>query len=130
MSSWTLSSSSPAEEAPERSFLSVTDSTTSVKPLFGYLSSFTSLGTLACCALPSLLVLFGIGATVAAVVSSAPWLMLMSRHKGYVFATSGALVAEASACRRAERLGRAALGVASALWFAGFSSPMFSGPFL
>jgi mercuric ion transport protein len=30
-----------------------------------YLSLFTSLGTLLCCALPSLLVLFGLGATVA-----------------------------------------------------------------
>ncbi len=34
-------------------------------PWLSYLSLFTSLGTLFCCALPSLLVLFGLGATVA-----------------------------------------------------------------
>jgi len=37
-----------------------------------YLSLFTSLGTLLCCALPSLLVLFGLGATVASVLSGSP----------------------------------------------------------
>ena len=41
-----------------------------------YLSLFTSLGTLLCCALPSLLVLFGLGATVASVLSAGP----MARH--------------------------------------------------
>jgi len=42
-----------------------------------YLSLFTSLGTLLCCALPSLLVLFGLGATVASVLSEVPWLVSM-----------------------------------------------------
>ena len=37
-----------------------------------YLSLFTSLGTLLCCALPSLLVLFGLGTTVASVLSVSP----------------------------------------------------------
>jgi hypothetical protein len=37
-----------------------------------FLSLFTSLGTLLCCALPSLLVLFGLGATVATVLSEVP----------------------------------------------------------
>jgi mercuric ion transport protein len=49
--------------------------------LLGYFSLFTSLGTLLCCALPSLLVLIGLGATVASVVSAAPWLIAFSRHK-------------------------------------------------
>ena len=57
-----------------------------------YLSLFTSAGTLLCCALPSLLVLFGLGATVASVLSAAPWLVTLSRHKGWTFAVAGAMI--------------------------------------
>ena len=42
-----------------------------------YLSLFTSLSTLLCCALPSLFVLLGLGATVASLLSQAPWLVAM-----------------------------------------------------
>jgi mercuric ion transport protein len=54
--------------------------------VLGYLSLFTSFGTLLCCALPSILVLVGLGATVASVLSSVPWLVTISRHKDWVFA--------------------------------------------
>jgi mercuric ion transport protein len=57
-----------------------------------YLSLFTSLGTLLCCALPSLLVLFGLGATVATALAQAPWLVSMSHHKRWVFIVAGALI--------------------------------------
>jgi len=57
-----------------------------------YLSLFTSLGTLLCCALPSLLVLFGLGATVASVLSEVPWLVTMSHHKNWVFIVAGVLI--------------------------------------
>src|SRR3954454_7819558 len=57
-----------------------------------YLSLFTSLGTLLCCALPSLLVLCGLGATVASVISEATWLGVMSHHKHWVFTVAGALI--------------------------------------
>src|SRR5215831_14668642 len=57
-----------------------------------YLSLFTSLGTLLCCALPSLLVLFGLGATVASVLSEAPWLVALSHHKNWVFLVAGVLI--------------------------------------
>src|SRR5947209_15512358 len=60
---------------------------------FQYLSLFSSLGTLLCCALPSLLVLFGLGATVASVLSEAPWLVALSHHKNWVFIVAGALIA-------------------------------------
>jgi mercuric ion transport protein len=60
--------------------------------LLGYLSLFTSLGTLLCCALPALLVLIGLGATVASVVSSAPWLITLSRHKNWTFTVAGLLI--------------------------------------
>src|SRR5947209_17484990 len=72
-------------------------STISAPPRVGsgalsYLSLFTSLGTLLCCALPSLLVLFGLGATVASVLSEAPWLVTMSHHKNWVFIVAGFLI--------------------------------------
>src|ERR1700741_5031127 len=57
-----------------------------------YLSLFTSFATLLCCALPSLLVLLGLGATVASFLSAVPWLVTLSRHKVWVFAVSGLLI--------------------------------------
>src|SRR3954465_11968518 len=60
--------------------------------VLSYLSLFTSLGTLFCCALPSLMVLFGLGATVASVLSEAPWLVTLSHHKLWVFAVAGLLI--------------------------------------
>ena len=47
-----------------------------------------------CCALPSLLVLLGLGATVASVLSAAPWLVALSHHKTWVFGVAGALLGE------------------------------------
>src|SRR3954463_9875271 len=61
--------------------------------VLSYLSLFTSFGTLLCCALPSLLVLIGLGATVASFLASVPWLVTLSRHKNLVFAVSGLLIA-------------------------------------
>src|SRR5262245_33783039 len=60
--------------------------------VWSYLSLFTSFGTLLCCALPSLLVLLGLGATVASFLSAVPWLVTLSRHKTWVFAVSGVLI--------------------------------------
>src|ERR1700752_1169394 len=57
-----------------------------------YFSLFASVGTLLCCALPSLLVLFGLGATVAAVLSEVPWLVAMSHHQHWVFIVAGILI--------------------------------------
>ena len=61
--------------------------------ILGWVSLFTSAGTLVCCALPSLLVLVGLGATVASLLSAAPWLVTLSQHKGWVFASAGLLMA-------------------------------------
>src|SRR5271167_4763389 len=58
----------------------------------GFLSLFTSIGTLLCCALPSLLVFFGLGATVATVLSEVPWLVTLSHHKHWVFIVAGLLI--------------------------------------
>jgi mercuric ion transport protein len=61
--------------------------------LLNYFSLFTSCSTLLCCALPSLLVLAGLGATVASALSALPWLVTLSRHKAWTFAISGTLIA-------------------------------------
>lgn len=60
--------------------------------LMNYLSLFGSFSTLLCCALPSLLVLMGMGATVASALSVAPWLVTMSKHKVWTFAIAAALI--------------------------------------
>ncbi|HVB57155.1 MAG TPA: hypothetical protein VNE63_12085 [Candidatus Acidoferrales bacterium] len=122
--------------------------------LLSYLSLFTSLGTLLCCALPSLLVLFGLGATVASFLTSVPWLVSLSRHKTWTFAIAGALIASdfayiyafaprlrmqdeacsiedgPTACDRATRLSRITLWVAAAIYAIGFFTAYLLGPIL
>jgi mercuric ion transport protein len=56
------------------------------------LSLFTSSGTLICCALPALLVTLGFGGAFAGFLSNVPLLVELSRHKIWVFATSGILL--------------------------------------
>lgn len=98
-----------------------------------------SAGTLICCALPLLLVSVGLGASVAALTSAAPWLVALSAHKGWVFTISGLAIASgafllyrpgracptdpqlAALCARADRWNRTALGIAAAIWFIGFT---------
>jgi len=127
--------------------------TTSRSGVLSYLSLFTSFGTLLCCALPSLLVLVGLGATVASFLSSVPWLVSLSRHKNWVFAVSGILIggnflyvyrvaprlqardgscpADApEACAGASRMSRAVLWLSAALYSIGFFSAYFLGPLL
>ncbi|MBW3549341.1 MAG: hypothetical protein KY442_00565 [Proteobacteria bacterium] len=52
-----------------------------------------SLGTLLCCALPLLLVTLGMGSVVAAMTSTAPWLVTLSQYKGWMFAGSALTLA-------------------------------------
>ncbi|MGQ0702238.1 MAG: hypothetical protein ACT4PM_03795 [Gemmatimonadales bacterium] len=118
------------------------------RSLSGYLSLFGSVGTLVCCALPSLLVLLGFGATVAAVLSGVPWLVTLSRHKGLVFAVAGAMIAanaylghrsartmgcapgEADACMAAHRRTRLVLWISAGLYASGFLVAYALGPIL
>ncbi len=67
---------------------------------FGFLETgatwvtlLASTGTLVCCALPIILVTFGMGATVAALTSTAPFLIILSQHKVWVFAGSAMMLA-------------------------------------
>lgn len=119
----------------------------------GYISLFTSLSTLLCCALPSLFVLVGLGATVASVVSSVPWLITFSRHKNWTFLIAGLLIfanfvyvfriaprlrAESqacpidgpSACGTASRMSRWTLWLSAAIYLVGFFSAYLLGPIL
>jgi mercuric ion transport protein len=118
-----------------------------------YLSLFTSLGTLLCCALPSLLVLLGFGATVASVLSEVPWLVAMSHHKHWVFIVAGALIAgsfvytyaiapelqrrseacdpnDPAACQTATRFTRIVLWSSALLYMIGCFAAYILGPVL
>ncbi|HEX9632418.1 MAG TPA: hypothetical protein VGA02_08120 [Gemmatimonadales bacterium] len=114
---------------------------------------FASVGTLLCCALPALLVLVGFGAAVASVVSALPWLATLSRHKAWVFAGTGLLIAgtfysthrlaprllarhggcppdAAEACETVGDVSRAVLWVAAAVYAVGFTVAYVLGPIL
>jgi mercuric ion transport protein len=121
--------------------------------VLSYLALFTSFGTLLCCALPSLLVLIGFGATVASFLSAVPWLVALSRHKVWVFAISGMLIGgnllyvyviaprlkdqdsacptdEPSACASASRFSRIVLWVSATIYAIGVFSAFVLGPLL
>jgi mercuric ion transport protein len=119
--------------------------------VLNYFSLFTSLSTLLCCALPSLLVLFGLGASVASMLSFMPWLVTLSRHKQWTFAVSGTLIAlsfvnayyiaprirarqccadDPSACEEATKLSRVLLWVSAAIYGVGIFVAYVLGPIL
>ena len=121
--------------------------------IFSYLSLFTSFGTLLCCALPSLFVLFGLGATVASVLSAAPWLVYLSHHKNWVFMIAGLLIGgnfiyvyriaprlqlkngacaidDPEACQTASRFSRVVLWTSGILYLIGCFSAYVLGPLL
>jgi hypothetical protein len=56
------------------------------------LSLFASGGTLICCALPALLVTFGMGAVMAGLASSYPQLVWLSQHKAEVFGFAAVMI--------------------------------------
>jgi hypothetical protein len=100
--------------------------------------------------LPSLLVLFGLGATVASFVSALPGLVSLSRHKNWVFIISGALIGlsfvqtyyvlpklqaacaagDPSACTTASRFSRVVLWLAALIFAVGFFVAYVLGPIL
>jgi len=57
-----------------------------------WITLFASSGTLICCALPIILVTLGMGATVAALTSTFPFLITLSQHKVWVFAGSAVML--------------------------------------
>ena len=53
------------------------------------LSLFTSVSTLICCSLPTLLVALGMGASMVSLMSSFPWLIMISKYKVQTFFIAG-----------------------------------------
>lgn len=121
--------------------------------ILSFLSLFTSFGTLLCCALPSLLVLFGFGATVATVLSDLPWLVALSHHKHWVFSVAGLLIGgnfvyvyavaprlqmksggcdpnHPAACQAASRFSRIVLWCSAGLYLVGCFTAYALGPLL
>lgn len=119
--------------------------------LLSYFSLFTSVSTLLCCALPSLLVLFGLGASVASMLSFLPWLVTLSHYKGVTFVISGSLIAfsflnmyyvaprlreqqcspdNPMACEDASRASKLLLWISAAIYAVGFSVAYVLGPIL
>lgn len=129
------------------------DQTRRTSSVLSYLSLFTSFGTLFCCAVPSLLVLLGLGATVASFLSAVPWLVTLSRQKTWVFGISGLLIVSnlmyvyvvtprlqekgaacpadvPGACESTSRFSRIVLWVSAAIYGIGVLSAYVLGPLL
>jgi hypothetical protein len=120
--------------------------------LLNYFSLFSSFSTLICCALPSLLVLAGLGTTVASLLSAAPWLVGFSRHKAWTFSIAGTLIAASFAmtyviaprlrqgeacaaddpttCGEVSRFSRIVLWISAIIWSGGFFVAYLLGPIL
>jgi hypothetical protein len=63
------------------------------KRALAFLSLFTSLSTLLCCALPALFVVLGLGATFAGLVGAFPQLIWISEHKVFLFGFGAVMLA-------------------------------------
>jgi mercuric ion transport protein len=120
--------------------------------LLNYFSLFSSFSTLICCALPSVLVLLGMGSAVASLLSAAPWLVSLSRHKIWIFCIAGVLIGgsfvltyaiaprlregeacaadDPTACGGASKLSRVLLWVSAVIWSCGFFVAYLLGPLL
>ena len=99
------------------------------------------------------MVLFGLGATVASVLSEAPWLVSMSHHKQWVFIAAGMLITtnfvyvyaiapklqaryatcapgQPAPCQTASRFSRVVLWCSMVLYFLGWFTAYLLGPIL
>jgi mercuric ion transport protein len=129
-----------------------TSTTTDNKSVWlSYVSLFTSVSTLLCCALPSMLVLAGLGATVASMLSALPWLVKLSQHKQWTFGISGALISlsfvnmywlaprlqrgqcpadDPNACAKVSRVSKVLLWISAVTYGLGFFVAYALGPIL
>ena len=64
-----------------------------MKRTVAFLSLFTSLSTLLCCALPALFVVLGFGAAFAGIVGNVPQLIWLSENKVLIFSVGAVLLA-------------------------------------
>jgi mercuric ion transport protein len=120
--------------------------------LLNYFSLFSSFSTLICCALPSVLVLLGMGTTVASLLSAAPWLVSLSRHKIWTFSIAGTMISlsflvtyfiaprlrqgdacdadDPKTCAEVSRFSRVVLWGSAVVWSGGFFVAYLLGPIL
>lgn len=120
--------------------------------LLNYFSLFSSFSTLICCALPSVLVLLGMGTAVASLLSVAPWLVSLSRHKIWTFSIAGTLIAasfvmtyvvaprlqrgdvcaadDPTTCGEVSKLSRVVLWGSALIWSGGFFVAYLLAPIL
>jgi hypothetical protein len=120
--------------------------------LLNYFSLFSSFSTLICCALPSVLVLLGMGTAVASLLSAAPWLVSLSRHKIWTFSIAGSLIAasfvmtyiiaprlregeaceadDPTTCGEVSKVSRVILWGSALIWSGGFFVAYVLGPIL
>lgn len=63
-----------------------------IKRLLAFMTLFSSLSTLLCCALPALLVTLGLGANLVALLATFPQLIWVSDHKFGLFLVAGVLL--------------------------------------
>lgn len=110
------------------------------------LTLFASASTLLCCAIPILLVSLGMGAAVASLTSSAPWLITLSEHKLWVFSGSLAMLGVggwfiyrpgracptdphlARACQRMDTINRWVYWGSVGVWLLGFFAAFLLNP--
>jgi hypothetical protein len=64
-----------------------------MKKIWNFFALFGATSTLLCCALPTLFVALGMGATVAGVVSAVPQIVWLSERKGFLFIGCGVMLA-------------------------------------
>ena len=62
------------------------------RAVLNFLSLFTSLSTLLCCALPALFVTLGFGAALAGLLQNVPQLIWFSEHKILIFTFAGLML--------------------------------------
>ena len=63
-----------------------------MKKILDFFSVFGSTGTLVCCAIPAVLSVIAGGAAVSAFVTVFPWVIPISRYKGWLFLVAGILL--------------------------------------
>lgn len=111
-----------------------------------WLSLFATTATLICCALPTILVTLGLGATVAALTSASPLLITLSQHKIWVFSFSGIMLCMSgwllyragrscpsdpelgALCERANVWNRRVYWISVAIWVIGFFAAYLAAP--
>ena len=125
---------------------------TAKNDLLSIFSLFTSFSTLICCALPALLVVIGLGAVVAGVVSDFSVLIDLSKNKAWIFGFAFALTAlnffliyrkkkepvsceyvpgqKETACETASRWGKVILWISFTLLIIGFFVSYFLLPII